>query len=144
VEQVRPRERQPLTGSPIPGHFEDPKKPVSIRSSVSAPLHLQAEEGIMPLFRLSPINPSDALWGLSSACGVFVVRACDEAQARRIVAEHCAFGPSFDHTSPPPVAPWRDPECVSAALVDAPPDIADGEPGVVSFAESPPRTRGMA
>ena len=81
----------------------------------------------MRVFRLTPIDPKELIWGLSSACRTFLVRAEDERAARRVVGECCAFGQAENRPTAAPLAPWCDPEFVLAEPVDVPVDVAVGE-----------------
>ena len=91
----------------------------------------------MRVFRLTPIDPSELIWGLSSACKVFLVRAEDERAARRVVGERCSFGQAENRPTAAPLAPWCDPEFVRAESVDVPGDVVVGEAALLSFGGAP-------
>jgi len=85
----------------------------------------------MPVFRLTPLDPSSLVWDPSSCCGVFLVRARDESTARRMAGEYRAFSPSHRTQTATPSANWSDPAIVSAEVVEG---IADGDAVVLTFA----------
>lgn len=68
----------------------------------------------MPVWRLTPINPSDQDWAVSSHCGPVVVRAPNEQSARAVAAR--AFDLKSDFR---PGQAVRFPPWTRAALVRA-------------------------
>ncbi|HEX9648541.1 MAG TPA: hypothetical protein VGB88_13635 [Alphaproteobacteria bacterium] len=85
----------------------------------------------MYLWRLSPIDPADPNWEASSYRGVAVVRARDEAGARK--AAETAFGvktrfpPGHGVTAPP----WLRPASVKAEIIEDSRYQSDGPTEVV-------------
>ncbi len=84
----------------------------------------------MPVWRLVPVDLSDASWEASSHRGPAVVRAADETSARD--AAEVAFGVS---TRFPPgegvkAPPWKRPNLVRVEMIDDPRYPAEG-PGEV-------------
>jgi len=96
----------------------------------------------MPVYRLTPIEPSLPIWGATTVCGVFLVRAGDESQARRMVAEYCAFGDGTSPRTDSSTAPWRDAATVLVERVEAPVELEVGDEAVLSFASMSKRGEG--
>ena len=89
----------------------------------------------MPLWKLTPVDVTDRNWAASTFNDEVVVRAADEASARRLAAR--AFGIATRHTPGEEVriVPWDYRGLVTAARVDATADYDEDGPDGVVFPE---------
>ena len=80
----------------------------------------------MPVWKLTPIDPSDPNWQASSHRGMAVVRAPDEATARAAAAEAFDVPTRFPPTAGAKFPPWNSPALVKAERIDNPRYEAEG------------------
>jgi hypothetical protein len=80
----------------------------------------------MPVWKLTPIDPSDPNWQASSHRGMAVVRAPNEAAARAAAAEAFDVATRFPPTGGAKFPPWNSPALVKAERIDNPRYEAEG------------------
>lgn len=80
----------------------------------------------MPVWKLTPIDLDDPNWEASSHRGLVIVRAPNEASARKAAEEAFGVPTRFRPTKGMRVPPWMRSELVRAEIVDNPIYSAEG------------------
>ena len=85
----------------------------------------------MPLWQLQPVDLIDPSWESSTYRGKVIVRARDEAMARRQAQEAFGVKTRFPPKKGVTAPPWRRPALVTAEIIDHPLYDPDGPPEVL-------------
>lgn len=74
----------------------------------------------MPLWQLQPVDPTDSSWEASAYRGKVIVRARDEAMARRQAQKAFGLKTRFPPKKGVASPPWKRPALVTAEIADDP------------------------
>lgn len=86
----------------------------------------KAVSGDMPIWKLTPIDLDDPNWEASSHRGLIIVRAPNEASARKAAEEAFGVQTRFPAGKGMRVPPWTRSELVRAEIIDSPIYSAEG------------------
>ncbi len=81
----------------------------------------------MPIWKLTPMNPTDPNWRRSAHCEAAIIRAPSERIARSVAVIAFSIAAQMIPGEPMFYCPWPDRELVQAEQIDDPRWVEDGD-----------------